>query len=444
MNLIEKYNASVPRYTSYPSVPHWNDKPDTTWARFVEENLKRFGHLPVSIYVHLPYCESLCTFCGCNTRITVNHNVESPYIEGVLNEWKHISRLAGAPLNIECVHFGGGTPTFFSPTNLLKLANGLLEGHTVSPNASLSFEANPGSTTKKHLELLASVGFSRVSFGVQDFDTEVQKTVNRIETVDKVRQVTDWAREHGYTSINYDLIYGLPKQTVFTVENTIDQVNLLHPDRIAFYSYAHVPWIKRGQNSYRQVLPTPDEKIKMLSRARELFRQAGYEYIGLDHFALPTDTLYRSLLNGTLQRNFMGYTEVNTPLLIGLGVSAISSSPMGYTQNVKTIEAYLSRVQSGVTGAYRGHRFGLVDVIFKDIIENIMCGRAADLTEAVPFLPADAVDRLCEMENDNLLRFRDNTVEPTTLGRYFLRNICAAIDPAMAGQREENRFSMSV
>ena len=274
-HLIEKYNTAVPRYTSYPAVPFWdtNVPGQEEWKELVKVKFDASNlNDGISVYIHLPFCESLCTYCGCNTRITANHNVEGPYIEAVLKEWSMYLRLFETKPNIRELHLGGGTPTFFNAIRLKQLIEGILSTAVVCEDAALSFEAHPNNTSDEHLKVLYKLGFRRVSLGIQDFDEDVQNIVNRIQTYESVKYVTDKAREIGYTSVNYDLIYGLPLQTERSIKKTFEKIIQLRPDRIAFYSYAHVPWLKPGQRKFTEA-DLPEGKIKrnLYERGRAAF-----------------------------------------------------------------------------------------------------------------------------------------------------------------------------
>ena len=316
--LISKYNVPAPRYTSYPSYPFWDqDSPDQNrWltalrTKFPETN-RETG---ISLYVHLPFCESLCTYCGCNTRITKNHEVEPKYLDSVLREREiYLDAFPDRPI-IRELHLGGGTPTFFRPAHLEYLVDALLIKCERHSDFEFGFECHPNNTTPEHLRTLSELGFTRISIGVQDFDPKVQKAINRGQSFERVKQVTDQARELGYKSINFDLIYGLPFQTPQSIQYTFDRVSQLKPDRIAFYSYAHVPWKRPGQRGYSENdLPQGKAKRNLYEQGRDLILGGGYQEIGMDHFALPGDDLYKAWKHKTLHRNFMGYTPVRTDL----------------------------------------------------------------------------------------------------------------------------------
>ncbi len=344
-SLIQKYNVPGPRYTSYPTVPYWDEREFTNeiWIETLKKTfLKTNDKEGISLYIHLPFCESLCTFCGCNKRITKNHAVENPYIQAVLKEWILYCKVLCKKPKIKEIHLGGGTPTFFSIKNLEDLLNGILSNAEKAQDYEFSFEGHPNNTTYAHLQKLYDLGFRRVSFGVQDYSEKVQKAIHRIQPFHNVAKTTLWAREIGYTSIGHDIIFGLPFQEIADVVDTIEKTNALKPDRLAFYSYAHTPWIKgNGQRGFRdEDIPKDDAKRKLYEIGKQLLFKNGYHEIGMDHFALKSDSLFSSFEEKKLHRNFMGYSSSKTQLMIGLGVSSISDSWYSFAQNVKNLEDY--------------------------------------------------------------------------------------------------------
>lgn len=432
-SLIKKYNVAGPRYTSYPTVPYWESSPTLdNWKEHIKKSFEKTNQTNgISLYIHLPFCESLCTFCGCNTRITVNHKVEDPYITALLKEWKMYLDVFGDTPVIKEIHLGGGTPTFFSPQNLEVLINGIKKLSAIHPQAEFSFEAHPNSTSKEHLQALYNLGFRRLSLGIQDFDPKVQEIVNRVQSFETVEKVVNEAREIGYTSINFDLIYGLPFQTEKSVIDTIQKSKLLKPDRIAFYSYAHVPWIKPGQRMFTDLdLPKDDAKRKLYELGRELFQEAGYVEIGMDHFSLPGDSLYKSLINQTLHRNFMGYSSSYSELMIGLGVSSISDTWTCFAQNVKKVEDYYKLIGQNQIPIFRGHVLNQKDLIIRKHILNLMCKLETSWEQPYEQTQAiyDGIERLKEMQNDGLLEINQFHLKVTEKGRAFVRNICMAFD----------------
>ncbi|HTB31575.1 MAG TPA: oxygen-independent coproporphyrinogen III oxidase [Bacteroidia bacterium] len=432
-NLIKKYNVQAPRYTSYPTVPYWeNNLTADQWKLEVKRSFDKTNATEgISLYIHLPFCQSLCTYCGCTTRITVNHGVEQPYLKAVQKEWEmYIDLFKGKP-RIKEIHLGGGTPTFFSPEHLKELLTGILSKAEICNNHGFSFEAHPNNTTYEHLKTLRELGFSRISLGIQDFDPKVQEIVNRIQTFVNVEKVTKQARELGYTSINFDLIYGLPLQKKSSVVNTITKVKALKPDRIALYSYAHVPWVKPGQRKFTEMdLPKDEEKRELYETGRAMLEEAGYVEIGMDHFALKTDSLYKAAQQKKLHRNFMGYTHNYTGFMLGLGVSSISDTWHAFAQNVKVVEEYYERLEKGELPVFRGHELTNEDLILRKHILNIICRFETswlDKEEQCEGLYS-ALNRLKEMELDGLILRLPYKLTVTDEGKKFIRNICMAFD----------------
>ncbi|PCJ95298.1 MAG: oxygen-independent coproporphyrinogen III oxidase [Flavobacteriaceae bacterium] len=451
-SLVQKYNVPGPRYTSYPTVPYWDM--DNFSGRKWKETLKySFGESNdkdgISLYIHLPFCESMCTFCGCHKRITKRHEVEDPYIKTVLKEWALYCNLLDAKPKIKELHLGGGTPTFFSSENLLLLIGGLFEHATKAEGSVFSFEGHPNNTTKKHLQTLYNVGFSKVSFGIQDYNEEVQKAIHRMQPFENVKNVTQWAREIGYDSIGHDLIFGLPFQKTKHIEETIAKTKELKPDRLAFYSYAHVPWLKgNGQRGYKdEDLPSAKEKREQYKIGKELLEQAGYHEIGMDHFALKKDKLFSSMKTKNLHRNFMGYTASKTQLMIGLGASSISDSWYSFAQNVKSLEEYHHLVEHNIIPIYRGHILTEEDIIIRKHILNIMCNFKTGWHKKEEWFPriGEVLPRLKEMEKDGLLKISGTQLEVNDTGKPFVRNICMAFDVLLYEKQPEKRlFSMTI
>ena len=431
-NLLTKYNLPVPRYTSYPTVPFWQEGLDREeWAGLFRQQFEAANPAEgISLYIHLPFCESLCTYCGCNKKITTRHSVEETYISSILAEWKFYCALMHTRPVIRELHLGGGTPTFFSPQNLTYLLTHLFETVILHPQHEFSFEGHPNNTTREHLEGLYALGFRRVSFGVQDHNPEVQRVINRIQPLEKVEQVIREARETGYRSVNTDLIYGLPLQNMESMEETIRQTIALRPDRIAFYSYAHVPWTSRAQRLFDEHdLPSPELKMQMYRLSKKLFMEAGYHDIGMDHFALPHDDLYLAKQNGTLHRNFMGYTLHPTEILVGLGVSAISDAGMGYAQNNKTLHNYSEAIQNGQLAVNKGYFLDEEDRSFRQYILDISCrGKTSFREEDIPMLEEFSFPLLEQLEEDDLVHCNRQGVRVTETGNHFIRNICYAFD----------------
>jgi oxygen-independent coproporphyrinogen III oxidase len=432
LTLLQKYDVPTPRYTSYPTVPYWQ------WQNFSEtEYLKRLvdtfttENNELSIYIHLPFCEELCTYCACNKRITKNHRVEKPYLDAVIAEWRmYLNILPQKPV-IREIHLGGGTPTFFSAENLSALINEITQNAIIPENHEFSVEVHPNYTTRQQLDALHQAGFNRISLGVQDFDPKVQHVINRIQTFEKTAEVVAWARELNYQSVNIDLIYGLPKQTINSIEHTIAAMHKLAPDRIAFYSYAHVPWKSKVQRRYSDDdLPKASEKWQMYHLGNELLAKMGYTSIGMDHFALPNDKLVKAYTNNELHRNFMGYTTTTNKLIIGLGASSISDTWNGFVQNEKEVEAYQEKVMQGKYPFINGHLLSQEDVIIRQHILDLMCQGKTVLEQSV--LGVEFLTRMHKelqpLIQDGLVTELNGHIQLTTLGKLFVRNISATLD----------------
>ncbi|GAB2526153.1 oxygen-independent coproporphyrinogen III oxidase [Rufibacter soli] len=433
-DLVKKYNVPVPRYTSYPTVPFWgNSLPDTqAWQETLLSTFKATNKEEgISLYLHLPFCESLCTYCGCNKRITKNHGVEPIYLKAILQEWdKYLALFPEKPV-IREIHLGGGTPTFFSPENLTHLLTKLLANAEVHPQHEFSFEGHPNNTTAEHLQALYDLGFRRVSYGVQDLSEKVQKAINRIQPLENLVRATEQAREIGYTSVNYDLIYGLPFQTAESIAETFRQVIALKPDRIAYYSYAHVPWKEKSQRAYSEEdLPAEDEKLALYTLGQKMLLEAGYEDVGMDHFAFPEEELCVAQREGRLHRNFMGYTTNQTQLMIGLGVSAISDLYRGYLQNVKTVEEYYALLAMGEWPVMKGFLLTELDVQMRRHILDIACNGQTSWQDspALALIQGKVVPALQDLSADGLIELGENELKLTSTGRRFLRSVCAAFD----------------
>ncbi len=450
-SLIDKYNVPGPRYTSYPTVPFWNESGFTAneWITQLSKNFKLSNSTEgISIYIHLPYCESLCTFCGCHKYITKRHEVEEPYIDAVLKEWQLYLNIFSEKPIIKELHLGGGTPTFFSCNELKRLIKSIFNNAEKHENIELSFEGHPNNTTREHLQTLYNLGFTRVSFGVQDYDENVQKAIHRIQSFDQVAYVTETAREIGYKSVSHDIIYGLPFQNTETIINTVNKTAELMPDRISFYSYAHVPWIKgNGQRGFNEEnLPKSEEKRKLYELGRNLLQEKGYHEIGMDHFAKESDDLYKSFKNKKLHRNFMGYTAFKTTVLIGLGASSISDCETAFAQNEKNIKKYVTQLQNNELTVVKGHILSNNDLILRNAILDIICKFKVDLALVYTMIPKDLLlNRLSQFLKDNLLFIENDTLIVTDLGKAFVRNICMAFDEYLIESNPKNQlFSMTI
>lgn len=450
-NLIQKYNIPGPRYTSYPTVPFWDKKgialddwKNTTIRSFQESN----DIEGISLYIHLPFCESLCTFCACHKKITKRHEVEQPYIDTVLKEWDLYCDLFKQRPKIKEIHLGGGTPTFFSSKNLTKLINGIFKRADKFHGFEFSYEGHPNHTSEEQLQSLYNLGSRRNSFGIQDYDPKVQRAIHRIQSFEQVKKVHNLSREIGYESISHDLIFGLPFQTEESIRNTIRNTVELKPDRIAYYSYAHVPWIKGvGQRGFDDGdLPKDNVKRHLYELGKQLFFDNGYVEIGMDHFALPTDTLSKSVVNKNIHRNFMGYTAGKTELMIGLGMSSISDSWYAFAQNEKSIEAYTDKVNRGVIPIFRGHLLTEMDLVIRKHILDLMCNLETEWNDGLSSMEKkNIVLRLQEILDDGLIEVSSDKIVVKEEGRMFIRNICMAFDLRLINNKPETRiFSMTI
>ena len=450
-SLIKKYNLPVPRYTSYPTVPFWHEQIDVQqWQQqFTKQFSDQNAAGGISIYVHLPFCDSLCTYCGCNKKITTSHSVEEEYLDAIEKEWRQYRKLMGQTPVLREIHLGGGTPTFFSPLHLKRLINLLTKNSIVHPHFEFSIEGHPNNTTRQQLDILFSLGFRRISYGVQDLDPKVQFVINRVQPFENVKRATQEARSAGFTSVNFDLIYGLPLQTIQSIEATITRVMTLKPDRIAFYSYAHVPWTSRGQRLFNEVdLPAAVEKLQLYVTGKELMVQNGYADIGMDHFSLPHDELYAAKQKGRLHRNFMGYTTQNSGMLIGLGVSAISDLGNAFAQNDKTLHNYYAFVHAGKLPVKRGYFLNEEDTAFRQYIKDIACKERTAFNPAhLPLLEKYCFPALQEIVADGLANYDNTQIQLTDAGHFFIRNICSAFDLYLqrnAGLTPQQSFSKAI
>jgi oxygen-independent coproporphyrinogen-3 oxidase len=431
-------------------VPYWSVAPTAEeWMNSVRIRFQEVNDIDgIGIYIHLPFCESLCTYCGCNTRITKNHVVEEPYVKYLRKEWSLYLSIFDHKPKIREIHLGGGTPTFFSAVNLKKLINGIFANAERHLDYEFSFEAHPANTTESHLKTLHELGFTRLSLGVQDFNPKVQKAIKRHQTVQDVERVMNQAKEIGYTSINLDIIYGLPFQTLDSISETIRAVIRLKPERIAYYSYAHVPWIKPSQRGFTEMdLPTDAYKLSMYELGKVMLLDAGYSEVGMDHFALPEDELFVAMKQGKMHRNFMGYTKHKLELLLGLGVSAISDSWDMFAQNEKTLPKYYEALEKNQLPIFRGHILSNEDLLFRKIILDLMCSFKTSLSELKKFDLHYAIfkSKIRPLIQDCLVEIQGDTLIVLERGKPFVRNVCMTLDYYLDGKTDlSQRFSSTV
>lgn len=441
--LLEKYNVQGPRYTSYPTAPEWTDAVGPADFEAACERANAAVR-PVSLYVHLPFCDEQCWFCGCFMKVVPKpdrQGEERGEVEGYLADLHREIDLLAARVDrsrpVVQVHWGGGTPTYLAPRQADALAAHLLEAFRPAPGAEVSVEVDPRVTTPEHLEVLRRRGFNRVSMGVQDFDPEVQELVNRVQPFGMTKALVDASRDLGYESLNLDLIYGLPGQRLAGFSESVDQVLTLRPDRVAMYSYAHVPWLKRPQRVLAAHLPEGTEKFAIFVSGIEKFAEAGYVYIGMDHFALPHDEIARAQVDRTLWRNFQGYTTHAGVDLYALGVSSISQIDDVYVQNTKDYAAYHAACLEGRPSTIKGWRLTPEDHLRRTVITNLLCHcviKKREVEEQFGLASFDEtfareVGALPDMVADGLVEPRTDEVRVTPLGRIFIRNVAILFDP---------------
>jgi len=442
---LAKYNRPGPRYTSYPTAPVWKDDfgPDDLERTFAAADAAR---TPVSLYMHIPFCESLCLFCACNVSIQKNKDVAVPYLATLKNEIAHVGQFVSKQRPVVQFHWGGGTPTYLTPAQMDDLFEFTRERFSFAPDAEIGIEVDPRVTTTEHLETLRRLGFNRLSMGVQDFNPLVQETVNRVQPYEMTRDLIAAARSLGFDSINVDLIYGLPYQTAGSFADTLDKILAIAPDRVAMFSYAHVPWLKKQQGSFRGHLPEGMEKFRIFCVGLEKFSGAGYEYIGMDHFARPGDELAVAQRNRTLHRNFQGYTTKAGADLYGMGVSAISGFDAAYAQSYREVPAYSDAVVRRGIGTMRGYRMTADDRLRRAVISRLLCHTVIDKREierefgiAFDEYFAPELRQLEEFRGDGLAETSAQEIRVTPLGRVFIRNLGMIFDRYLREQQMDAR-----
>jgi oxygen-independent coproporphyrinogen-3 oxidase len=443
--ILEKYNRPGPRYTSYPTAPVWKDDfgPDDLENYYERAEERR---TPLSLYMHLPFCESLCLFCACNVSIQKDKSVAIPYLAALKKEIEHVAGRVSKNRAVSQFHWGGGTPSYLSPAQMEELFEHTRRRFTFAPDAEIGIEVDPRVTNRAHLETLRRLGFNRLSMGIQDFQPKVQETIHRVQPYEMTRDLIAIGRELGFESLNVDLIYGLPYQTAESFQHTIDQVLTLVPDRVAMFSYAHVPWLKKQQGSFQAHLPEGKEKFRIFRAGLERFLSAGYLYIGMDHFARPGDELAIAQQNRTLHRNFQGYTTKAGADLYGMGVSAISSIGEAYAQNRKEVPAYQDTVTSRGIATMRGYRLSSDDVIRRAVIGRLLCHtvipkREVEREFSISFDEyfAAELDRLEEPRAEGLVELASGEIRVTPLGRIFIRNVAMVFDRYLHEQQMDQR-----
>ena len=437
---LVRYNRPGPRYTSYPTAPVWNES-------FGIDDLEKIhleadaAHTPVSLYMHIPFCESLCLFCACNVIIQKDKGVAPPYLNVLKKEIDRVSLGVSRSRSVVQFHWGGGTPTYLTPEQIEDLFSFTRERFSFAPDAELGIEVDPRVTNRAHLEVLRKLGFNRLSMGVQDFHPEVQKVIHRIQPYDLTRDLVAAARGLGFDSINVDLIYGLPHQDPARFGATVDQIISLNPDRIALFSYAHVPWLKKQQGAFAQFLPEGMQKFEIFRTGLFKFVEAGYRYIGMDHFAKPGDELAVSQENRTLHRNFQGYTTKAGADLYGMGITAISGFRNAYAQNQRDLQSWQNAIHDRGLATMRGYHLSQDDHIRRAVISRLLCHTVIPKKEIDDEFGIDfdsyfalELERLETPREDGLLLLSNDEIRATWLGRIFIRNLAMIFDPYLEKQ----------
>ncbi len=449
LELVKKYNVAGPRYTSYPPATKFTDA--LKWPTLAEQILENNRtERDLSLYFHIPFCETLCWYCGCTTVITLNHGQGTTYLDYLEKEVAQMSTLLNPRRKVVQLHWGGGSPTFLQPDEIRRLGEIIHRHFTFADSFEAGVEVDPRRLNRDHIVALREVGFNRASLGVQDFDPKVQEAVHRIQPREMTEQVLGWVRELGFSSVNFDLIYGLPHQTVESFNRTLDIVLSLEPDRLAVFSYAHVPWVKPAQKILEhKVLPTPEVKLDLLKSVIERLTEGGrYIYIGMDHFARPGDELAVAQSRKQLQRNFQGYSTHGGADIYGFGMSSISQIPDAYWQNEKELPQYYAPLDAGQVPLARGYLVTDEDKIRRETIMRVMCDLSLDYAAMSQRLGMNfashferELESLSGFEADGLVRRSPTGMEVTDTGRLFIRNIAMCFDNTLApvGERKHSR-----
>jgi len=453
LELLKRFDVSGPRYTSYPTADRLIEAFDgSTYADWLRKRFMAGPPKPISLYFHIPFCESICYYCGCNKVVTKDHARSARYVKYLQREMALVRSLLSGSRSVVQMHLGGGTPNFLDEGEMRGLVDAIRDNFTLEECGEFSIELDPRTVKAGSVERLAGLGFNRVSLGVQDFDPTVQKAINRVQSEAQTLGVMQAAREAGFRSVNVDLIYGLPKQNVIGFNRTLEQVVQASPDRIALYNYAHLPGVFKPQRRIAESdLPTPDAKLQLLSLAIRRLSAAGYVYIGMDHFAKPNDELAVAQRQGRLHRNFQGYSTHADTDLIAFGISAISQVGPTYSQNVKTLDEYYFRLDQGMLPVMRGVELTADDLLRRALIQALMCHfevpiqslEVAHLIDFRKYFAAELEDLqpLCDI---GLVRLTGEYLSVTPLGRYFIRNICMVFDRYLREGRERARYSKAV
>jgi oxygen-independent coproporphyrinogen-3 oxidase len=450
LDLIKKYNVPGPRYTSYPPATHFTGEFDPA---LLQEKIRENNatQRDLSLYFHLPFCQTLCWFCGCTTVITTKQSNSATYLDYIEKEMAHLKKTLNPRKKVVQMHYGGGTPTFLTPEELRRLGALIHKNFIVGEDAEAGVEVDPRRLTRDHVVALRESGFNRASMGIQDHDPKVQEAVHRIQPYEETKRAMDWIREAGFSSINVDLIYGLPFQTASSFEKTLDDVLKLKPDRFAVFSYAHVPWIKPAQKILTSgVLPSAEVKLDLLRLTIEKLTSEGFVYIGMDHFARPDDELAVAQKKKTLQRNFQGYSTHGGADIYAFGMSSISQIETAYWQNIKELPDYYAAVDAGKLPAAKAYFVSEDDKVRRTTIMRLMCDMGIDFAAMSQLLGldfkeyfADELDSLADLEGDGLIARNETGVVVTETGRLLIRNIAMRFD-AYSETRKEGKFSRTI
>ena len=449
--LLEKYSKPGPRYTSYPTAPYFTEAfGEREWREEVART--QASGRDLSLYAHIPFCDTLCYYCGCNMVATHDYTKATRYLDVLLREIDTVASLTGPGRQVRQLHWGGGTPTYLHPQDILRLGAHLRSCFSFADDVEAGCEVDPRELGREHVRALKQAGFNRLSLGVQDLEGQVQRAVNRIQPESLVRQVFGWMREEGFSSINIDLMVGLPHQTKESFSATLDKVIDIGPDRLAVFGYAHVPWMKKHQKLIIETdLPNFATRIELQKLMLERLTDAGYVYIGMDHFAKPEDELVKAQREKTLYRNFQGYTTHKDCDIYAFGVSAISQTEDVYVQNHKRLPAYEERIAAGHLATERGVRVTQDDKIRRDAILSLMCDLELDRRSFAEKWRLDfdayfteAIAELAGLEQDGLVRMDASAIRVTDLGRLFLRNIAMCFDAYLKQPLEQPRYSKTV
>ncbi len=451
-DLIKKYDKPGPRYTSYPTAPQFSD--NFSYHEFLAEieRTNTNSEKDLSLYFHLPFCDTLCYFCGCNMIVSNNRKRISTYVQYIVKELDLLKSKLNPNRKISQLHWGGGTPTHLNPDEIEFLGEAIRSRFQFRKDAEISCEIDPRGMTKAHVEALQKVGFNRVSMGVQDFNPQVQKAVNRIQSEEITRQVIDWARELNFESINLDLMYGLPFQNYNSFSSTLDKIVEINPNRVAVFNYAHVPWMKKHMELIKKEdLPTPEEKFDLLKLSIEKLTSAGYVFIGMDHFAKPDDELAIALKNKQLYRNFQGYSTRSGTDLHALGITGISQFGNVYSQNVKTEKEYFETIDKGEIPIAKGYKMDEDDILRKDVIMRIMCDFELDFAKIEEKYNINfenyfawGIKNLTELINDNLVEIFDKKLIIKEKGRLLVRNVAMNFDAFIEKQLDKAKYSRTI